>query len=65
MMKSILAATVGAFLLAGTALASTTQTKTAAGGGAGTKTASSKGTMHHKHAKRHHAKKTDMSTKAS
>ena len=64
MTKTILAATVGAFLLAGTALASTTQTKTA--GGSGTKTTSSKGTSHHKkHAKKHHTKSGDMSTKAS
>ena len=65
MTKTILAATVGVFLLAGTALASTTQTKTA-NGGSGTKTTASKGTTHHKHAKRHHtSKKGDMSTKAS
>ena len=64
MTKTILAATVGAFLLAGTALASTPQTKTA-GGGTGTKTTASKGTHHKKHAKRHTSKKSDMSQKAS
>ena len=64
MTKTILAATVGAFLLAGTAFASTTQTKTT--GGTGTKTTASKGTTHHKrHSKKHHTKSGDMSTKAS
>jgi hypothetical protein len=60
MTKSILSAAVGAFLLAGTALAGPVQTKPA-------KTSGAKTTAHHakKHKGHHSSKKTDMSQKAS
>ena len=66
MTKSILAAAVGVFLLAGTALAGTTQTKaTKGGGGAATGTTATKSSHHKSHKKHHSSKKSDMSQKAS
>lgn len=62
MTKSILAAAVGVFLLAGSALAAPSQTKTAKTSGGAT---TAKTTKHHKMHKRHHSKKHDMSQKAS